>query len=339
MIFFLNPFCLCLCSGTWNWQDTGHQGARWRDEDGGQGLQRRVSQNRVQILHWLGGERGSSVLCLEITETLFFPTWVLEPFFQSRIQCPSSSCIVTSQQERDYEFVSKNILKLWIGVYMFTNVLSFEKNWDWTICQQEIISRLGRWIDFDNDYKSMYPWYMESIWWVFKQLYNKGLVYRGYKVGRFSQWPCHCTPGTWCQCIPGTWYQCTHGTGCQCVSVLQVHGISIPQVYHISALQVHGVSVLQVHCVVQYISVLQVHGVSVLQVHCVSVLLVHQCALGTWCQCTAGTWCQCTAGSSVCSRYMVSVYCRYIVSVYCRYISVLQVDGVSVLQVHGVSVL
>ncbi|KAL8620374.1 hypothetical protein ACOMHN_012999 [Nucella lapillus] len=49
---------------------------------------------------------------------------------------------------------------------------------DW----EEIVSRLGRWIDFKNDYKSMYPWYMESIWWVFKQLYNKGLVYRGYKV-------------------------------------------------------------------------------------------------------------------------------------------------------------
>ncbi|XP_070193742.1 isoleucine--tRNA ligase, cytoplasmic-like isoform X2 [Littorina saxatilis] len=53
---------------------------------------------------------------------------------------------------------------------------------DW----KEIISRLGRWIDFDNDYKSMYPWYMESIWWVFKQLYNKGLIYRGYKVMPFS---------------------------------------------------------------------------------------------------------------------------------------------------------
>lgn len=53
---------------------------------------------------------------------------------------------------------------------------------DW----EEIVSRLGRWIDFKNDYKSMYPWYMESIWWVFKQLYNKGLVYRGYKVMPFS---------------------------------------------------------------------------------------------------------------------------------------------------------
>ena len=41
---------------------------------------------------------------------------------------------------------------------------------------------MGRWIDFRNDYKTLYPWFMETIWWVFKQLYDKGLVYRGYKV-------------------------------------------------------------------------------------------------------------------------------------------------------------
>ncbi|XP_042229797.1 isoleucine--tRNA ligase, cytoplasmic-like isoform X2 [Homarus americanus] len=49
-----------------------------------------------------------------------------------------------------------------------------------------IISRLGRWIDFKNDYKTLYPWYMETIWWVFSQLYQKGLVYRGFKVMPFS---------------------------------------------------------------------------------------------------------------------------------------------------------
>uniref|UniRef100_A0A2K5Z204 Isoleucine--tRNA ligase, cytoplasmic n=1 Tax=Mandrillus leucophaeus TaxID=9568 RepID=A0A2K5Z204_MANLE len=48
------------------------------------------------------------------------------------------------------------------------------------------VSRLGRWIDFDNDYKTLYPQFMESVWWVFKQLYDKGLVYRGVKVMPFS---------------------------------------------------------------------------------------------------------------------------------------------------------
>ena len=44
------------------------------------------------------------------------------------------------------------------------------------------ITRLGRWVDFDNDYKTMDAWYMESVWWVVKQLWQKGLVYRGFKV-------------------------------------------------------------------------------------------------------------------------------------------------------------
>jgi isoleucyl-tRNA synthetase len=44
------------------------------------------------------------------------------------------------------------------------------------------ITRLGRWVDFDNDYKTMDSWYMESLWWVFKQLWDKGLIYQGNKV-------------------------------------------------------------------------------------------------------------------------------------------------------------
>lgn len=48
------------------------------------------------------------------------------------------------------------------------------------------ISRIGRWVDFENDYKTMEPWYMESVWWVVKQLWEKDLVYRGNKVVPFS---------------------------------------------------------------------------------------------------------------------------------------------------------
>ena len=44
------------------------------------------------------------------------------------------------------------------------------------------ITRLGRWVDFDNDYKTMDPWYMESVWWVVKQLWDKGLIYQGVRV-------------------------------------------------------------------------------------------------------------------------------------------------------------
>ncbi|XP_035193246.1 isoleucine--tRNA ligase, cytoplasmic [Oxyura jamaicensis] len=59
-------------------------------------------------------------------------------------------------------------------------VMRYSKEWEFNV------TRLGRWIDFENDYKTLYPEFMESVWWVFKQLYDKGLVYRGVKVMPFS---------------------------------------------------------------------------------------------------------------------------------------------------------
>jgi len=50
----------------------------------------------------------------------------------------------------------------------------------------KIVKRMGRWIDFENDYKTMYPQFMESVWWVFQQLYKKDLVYKGFKVMPYS---------------------------------------------------------------------------------------------------------------------------------------------------------
>mmetsp|Transcript_16202 Transcript_16202/g.26515 ORF Transcript_16202/g.26515 Transcript_16202/m.26515 type:complete len:1168 (-) Transcript_16202:238-3741(-) len=51
---------------------------------------------------------------------------------------------------------------------------------------EKIVGRLGRWIDFKNDYKTMDLTFMESVWWVFRQLYDKKLVYRGFKVMPYS---------------------------------------------------------------------------------------------------------------------------------------------------------
>src|ERR1700761_3708715 len=51
---------------------------------------------------------------------------------------------------------------------------------------RETIERYGRWIDFDKDYKTMNPSFMESVWWVFKQLFDQGQVYRSYRVMPFS---------------------------------------------------------------------------------------------------------------------------------------------------------
>ncbi|XP_063767146.1 isoleucine--tRNA ligase, cytoplasmic [Eleginops maclovinus] len=59
-------------------------------------------------------------------------------------------------------------------------VMRYSNEWETSV------KRMGRWIDFDNDYKTLYPWFMETVWWVFRQLYDKGLVYRGVKVMPFS---------------------------------------------------------------------------------------------------------------------------------------------------------
>jgi isoleucyl-tRNA synthetase len=48
------------------------------------------------------------------------------------------------------------------------------------------LGRIGRWLDFDNDYKTMDLNFMESVWWVFKQIYDKNLVYRGFKIMPYS---------------------------------------------------------------------------------------------------------------------------------------------------------
>lgn len=47
---------------------------------------------------------------------------------------------------------------------------------------EDTIDRIGRWVDFRGAYKTMDKPYMESIWWAFKQLYEKGKIYEGEKV-------------------------------------------------------------------------------------------------------------------------------------------------------------
>jgi len=56
------------------------------------------------------------------------------------------------------------------------SVLEFAGEW------RAIIGRLGRWVDFDHDYKTMDKSYMESVVWVFKELHRRGLIYLGNKV-------------------------------------------------------------------------------------------------------------------------------------------------------------
>jgi len=56
------------------------------------------------------------------------------------------------------------------------SVLRYVQEW------RQTITRLGRWVDFDHDYKTMEPDYMETIWWVMKSLWEKGLLYEGHYI-------------------------------------------------------------------------------------------------------------------------------------------------------------
>ncbi|HEX4926248.1 MAG TPA: isoleucine--tRNA ligase, partial [Bdellovibrionales bacterium] len=59
-------------------------------------------------------------------------------------------------------------------------VTRYSKEW------RKTVERVGRWVDMDNAYYTMQPEFMQSVWWVFKQLWDKGLVYEGYKVVPYS---------------------------------------------------------------------------------------------------------------------------------------------------------
>ncbi|HCP08836.1 MAG TPA: isoleucine--tRNA ligase [Candidatus Moranbacteria bacterium] len=56
-----------------------------------------------------------------------------------------------------------------------SKVLGYVSEW------KKVINRLGRWADMENAYSTMDLPYMESIWWVFKELWDKGLIYEGYR--------------------------------------------------------------------------------------------------------------------------------------------------------------
>ncbi|MBP9669110.1 MAG: isoleucine--tRNA ligase [Candidatus Pacebacteria bacterium] len=56
-----------------------------------------------------------------------------------------------------------------------SKVMTYADDW------KKIIPRIGRWADMENPYFTMSPEFMESVWWVFKQLYDKKLVYEDYR--------------------------------------------------------------------------------------------------------------------------------------------------------------
>ncbi|RJQ34178.1 isoleucine--tRNA ligase, partial [Candidatus Parcubacteria bacterium] len=81
--------------------------------------------------------------------------------------------------EKDLGFKSKKDIEKY-GIDKFnencrSRVLEYADIW------KGVIHQLGRWVDMENDYKTMDLSYMETIWWVFKELWDKGLIYEDYR--------------------------------------------------------------------------------------------------------------------------------------------------------------
>ncbi len=83
------------------------------------------------------------------------------------------------EKELDLKGGKKGIEEMGIGKFNAAcraAILRFDKEWEGTI------RRIGRWVDFKNSYKTMDNSFMESVWWGFKMLHEKGLVYEGRRV-------------------------------------------------------------------------------------------------------------------------------------------------------------
>ena len=59
-------------------------------------------------------------------------------------------------------------------------VSTYVKDWEKTV------TRMGRWVDFKNDYKTMDASFMESIWWVFSRLWEQGRIYKAHRIMPYS---------------------------------------------------------------------------------------------------------------------------------------------------------
>jgi len=51
---------------------------------------------------------------------------------------------------------------------------------------RKTVTRMGRWVDFDNDYKTLDTDFMESVWWVIKELWSRDRIYKSYRIMPYS---------------------------------------------------------------------------------------------------------------------------------------------------------
>src|SRR3989344_8720176 len=88
---------------------------------------------------------------------------------------------VENEVEKELGIKSKKEIEEKFGIEKFNaicraSVFRYKKEWENTL------QRMGRWADYENAYATLDNNYIESVWWVFKQLWDKKLVYKDYRV-------------------------------------------------------------------------------------------------------------------------------------------------------------
>lgn len=101
-------------------------------------------------------------------------------FVQRRFGWDCHGLPVENEMEKELGVSGKRDIDR-LGTHVFNEacrsiVLRYTRQWE------NIVRRMGRWVDFGNQYRTMDPPYMESIWWVFGQVWDKGLIYEGFRV-------------------------------------------------------------------------------------------------------------------------------------------------------------
>ena len=88
---------------------------------------------------------------------------------------------IENQAETLMGITDKNEIERNIGIDKFNDTcyeIVSNNNEAW----REYVEQMARWVDYDGAYKTMTPEFMESVMWAFKECYNKGLIYRDYRV-------------------------------------------------------------------------------------------------------------------------------------------------------------
>ncbi len=139
---------------------------------------------------FITGNPHYGTLLSSLPKDLFGRYWTMKGYRVRRVWgWDGHGLPIENKVENKLEIKRKKDIEEVIGVDKFieeckTYVNEVSAEWEW------YIDRIGRWVDFEHAYKTWNMDYMESVMWVFKQMYDKGAIYKGLRVSLFCP---HCS--------------------------------------------------------------------------------------------------------------------------------------------------